>query len=56
MFLLAVLSGKDLALCVSCIVYFSFRQRPQKPPFIYPEDLDSLRKDLKGRRPSHVPG
>lgn len=55
--LLAVFSGKDLALCVSFIVWFSLWQRPQKPPFIYPEHLALLRKRaLKGGQPSHVPG
>lgn len=44
MLLLAVFSGKDLALCVSVIVWFSLWQRPQKPPFIYPEHLAVLRK------------
>lgn len=44
MLLLAVFSGKDLALCVSFIVWLSLWQRAQKPPFIYPEHLALLRK------------
>lgn len=44
MLLLAVLPAKDLALCVSFIVYSSLWQKPIKPPFIYPEHLALLRE------------
>lgn len=49
MLLLAVLPAKDLALCVSFIVYSSLWQRPIKPPFIYPEHLALLRKGPERR-------
>lgn len=49
MLLLAVFSGKDLALCVSFIVWFSLWHWPQKPPFIYPEHLALLRKGPEWR-------
>lgn len=49
MLLLAVFSGRDGALCVSFIVWFSLWQRLQKPPFIYPEHLALLRKGPERR-------
>lgn len=49
MLLLAVLPAKDLALCVSFIVYSRLWQRPIKPPFIYPEHLALLRQGPERR-------